>query len=43
MTFPWRGRNALGDRQAFRVLLKTLAAEELSPNWFFERCEVDSL
>ncbi len=36
-TLARRGRDALGFGKALRVLLKPLAAEEFSPNRFFER------
>ena len=35
--FSRRGRDALGGGKAFSVLLKTLGAEEFSPNRFLER------
>src|SRR5512145_986621 len=41
--FPRRGRHALGGGKALTVLLKSLRAEEFSPNRFFERRKGDGL
>jgi hypothetical protein len=35
--FPWRRRDTLGGGKTLAVLLKTLGAEELGPDWFRER------